>query len=275
MNSFIGRVYDSNNFGKFKIISEVDKNETKDRRFEIEFLDTGYKTISSYTAIRHGNVKDKMFPNIAGVGFIGSDIKITADPITFALYKVWNDMINRCYNTNDYDYYLYGAIGIKVEESWFNFSTFLNDSKQLPGYNFKLEFPEEYQLDKDYLQLHIPKEQRIYSKSTCMWISKFDNIMIMNRDNPINSGYYGVIYKDNAYCTRLNNICYGQFIIPEAAATLFNYIYPFFRDPFNDIIILNNVNIPLEDLEKYVIPERKGWFNDYLREKGRTQVSSE
>ena len=273
--NFIGRVYDSNNFGKFKIISEI-KNigNCTDRKFEIEFLNTRYRTTASYSAIRHGNVKDKMVPNIIGIGFIGSDIKITTDPLTFTLYKVWNDMLHRCYNITDKDYPIYGGLGIKVSPEWFNFTTFMNDAKLLPGFNFKLEFPEEYQLDKDYLQLNIPKSQRIYSKETCIWISKFDNIMIMNRDNLGSCGYYGVVYKDNAYCTRIDNIYYGKFTIPEAAASLFDYIYPYFRDPFNDIMILNNIKFPLEDLEKYAIPGRKSWFNDYLNNKSRAQVSS-
>lgn len=257
MDNFIGRIYDSNNFGKFRIIRELiyirNINDSKERMFEIEFLNTGYRTDASYSAIRHGRVKDKLYPSVANVGYIGYTDKVTSKE-NHSMYKVWNDMINRCYNKLDYDYHLYGGIGITVEESWFNFTTFLNDVKLLPGYENKLKYPTIYQLDKDYLQLDIPKSQRIYSKNTCMWISKHDNIMIMNRENPNVSEYYGVIFKDGAYCTKINNKIYGRFTTAEAAANLFNHIYPALKNEFNNIMILNNVRyIPFEELSKYTI----------------------
>ena len=63
------------------------------------------------------------------------------------------------------------------------------------------------------------------------------------------TGYHGVIYKDNAYCTRIDNIVYGRFTIPEAAANLYNYIYPKLKP--NAIMILNDVvPIPYNELQK-------------------------
>lgn len=254
MNKFVNRIYDSKNFGKFKILSEVVciNDPRTERIFKIQFLNTGFITTASYSAIRHGSVKDKLVPIVANVGFIGYLDGKVSDPEYFSLYKIWNDMINRCYNQTDADYYLYGAIGIRVDERWFDFSIFCQDVKLLPGYENKLKYPDVYQLDKDYLQLDIPKSQRIYSRSTCMWISKFDNIMIMNRDRETKSGYYGVIFRDNSYHTRINNKYYGKFTTPEAAANLFNYIYPTLKNEFNNINILNNVEyIPYEKLSEY------------------------
>ena len=98
VENFIGRIYDSNNFGKFKIIDEAGYVKN-DRKFVIQFLDTGYITEALYTAIRHGRVRDRLVPNIAGVGCIGSDITIT-DEKYYTYYKSWNDMMNRCYNRN-------------------------------------------------------------------------------------------------------------------------------------------------------------------------------
>lgn len=258
-SSIIGRIYDSCNFGKFIVLNEVisflySENEP---RFKIKFLNTGFQTIASYSAIRHGKVRDKMVPNVAGIGYAGENITVTS-PIYYRLYKTWNDMINRCYNIHDRDYYLYGAIGIKVDEEWFSFYNFYNDAIKLPGYDMKLKYPDIYQLDKDYLQFDKPKSQRIYSKYTCMWISKFDNILIMNREKENKSGYYGVVFNDNKYYTRINNIIYGEFTIPEAAANLFNYIYPLIKNEFNNITILNNVEpIPYEELYLYSVPNSK------------------
>ena len=254
MKNFIGRIYKSNNCGEFTIIEEILDNTTKDRLFRIRFNNTGYETISSYSAIRHGRVKDKLLPSVANVGYIGNVRENITDPDIICFYKPWNDMINRCYNTNDKDYHLYGGLGITVDKRWFCFENFLYDAKLLPGYQYKKAYPNIYQLDKDYFQLNIPKSKRIYSNKTCAWISKYDNIMIMNREKPISSGFFGVLYSDGTYQTRINNIIYGRFSIPEAAANLFNYIYPLVKTKFNNIMILNDVNpIPYNELEKYAI----------------------
>lgn len=254
MKNYIGEIYDSNNFGRFRIIRELEPlGYARDRWFEIEFLNTGYRMPASLSAILTGRVKDKMVPTIANTGYVGDTIGAVTYSYNTTFYKAWNDMINRCYNINDKDYYLYGALGITVDERWHNFANFKHDAKLLPGYDNKLKYPEIYQLDKDYLQFHIPKNQRVYSKDTCIWISKYDNILLMNRDNPNSSGYYGVFYKDHSWCTYINGVIYGRFTIPEAAANLFNYIYPYIpKSEFNNIQILNDVSyIPFEELSKY------------------------
>lgn len=267
----INDIFSSNNNGNLKILNKVKcsinskgYSEIKNSdRYITEFIDTGYVSDFSSNAIRKGRVKDKFYRSVANIGFIGSDIKITYH---LNYYKSWNDMINRCYNPNDEDYYAYGNIGIIVDQRWFNFTNFLNDIKFLPGFQNKLKYPSEYQLDKDYLQLYIPKNKRIYSPQTCIWISKYDNIEIMNRDRSISNGeYFGVMYKDGSYCTKINNHIYGRFNNPLAAASLFNYIYPLLTRniPFHDIFILNNIDIiPYDELINYTI-NKQSWLNDY------------
>lgn len=256
MKDFIGRIYESNNFGKFMILSEIFEDNSKDRLFKIKFINTGYETIATYSAIRHGSVKDYLYPSVAGIGYIGYLNTTVTDPNVIDLYSIWNDMINRCYNPNDSAYNFYGGIGVRVSPSWHNFSIFFNDVKELPGYYNKLRDPTGYQLDKDFMQQGVPKNKRIYSKYTCVWLSKFDNVLLMNRESINQSGYYGVIYKDGAYCTRINNKIYGRFTTPEAAANLFNYLYPKLNN--SCINILNDVKyIPFEELSKYEIPKYK------------------
>ena len=267
VENFIGRIYESNNFGKFQIIDEAGQINGNNR-FVIRFLDTGFITETSYDAIRHGAVRDRMVPVVANIGFIGSDINIT-DKEYFIYYKSWNDMINRCYNVIDDDYPLYGGLGITVDPRWYNFTTFYHDCQLLFNFEKKEMYPNRYQLDKDFLQLEIPKEKRIYSRYTCIWLSDVDNTIIMNIDNDTISGYYGVIYRDNSYCTRLGNKIYGRFTIPEAAAYLYNILYPKYgpQSIFHDIVILNPVkSFTYEELLGYIKPGTKQcWFNDYPR----------
>lgn len=266
VENFIGRIYDSNNFGKFKIIDEAGYTG-KDKNFVIEFLDTGYITEAGYNIIRHGNVKDNLQPTVYNIGYLGSDICVT-DTKYNIYYRSWADMLRRCYDIFDINYNDYGNIGVTVDPNWYNFTTFYHDCQLLPNYLKKEQYPDRYQLDKDYLQFYIPKEKRIYSKYTCIWISDIDNIMIRNIENS-NNKYYGVIFKDNAYCTRLENKIYGRFIIPEAAAYLYNILYPKYgpQSPFHDIVILNHVrSFTYEELLSYIKPGAKQcWFNDYPR----------
>ena len=167
-------------------------------------------------------------------------------------------MMNRCYNINDKDYKHYGALGISVAVEWHSFFNFYCDVINLPGYEYKLQYPDIYNLDKDYLQLNLPKSQRVYSKYTCIWISKYDNTLIMSVEQDTISGYHGIVYRDNAYHVRIKNMQFGRFNCPEAAANLYNYLYPLFMEKYNQIFIPNNVPyIPIEELPKYTIKELK------------------
>lgn len=260
-SNYIGRVYDSKNYGKFKILNEmhvgiVNNQYLKRRYFKIQFLNTGFVTYVEYEAMRHGAVKDYSVPIVANIGYVGNLCfeDAVSDIYHHDLYVVWNDMINRCYNVSKTSYDKYGGIGVRVDPDWHCFANFYHDAINLPGYHNKLMYPEIYQLDKDYLQLNIPKYNRVYSKDTCIWISCFDNTALMNVDNT--TGYYGVRYAHGGYYTIVSSHSYGKFSIPEAAANLYNLIYPQIMKcrPFREILILNKVKyISFNDLNKYAI----------------------
>ena len=274
VKNLIGRIYDGK-YGKYQIIDEAGYTG-KDKNFVVKFLNTGYVTEAGYNCIRHGNVKDKLVPTVSDIGFIGSDIVVT-DEKYYTYYRSWSDMIDRCYNIFDPMYYAYGEIGVTVDPRWYNFTTFYNDCQLLPNYLKKQQYPDRYQLDKDYLQFDIPKEKRIYSRGTCIWISDIDNTILRNIENS-NNKYRGVIYHNNAYCTRIENKIYGRFTIPEAAAYLYNILYPKYgpNSPFNDIVVLNRVrSFTYEELVSYIKPNSEQcWFNDYPWNGSRIQADS-
>lgn len=261
LHDITGRIYHSNSCGDFKILGELNyigypKNEEPKSndytvRYAIQFLNTGYITDASYDSICHGRVYDRCYPNVAGVGYVGSNITVS-DPYTYQFYKAWNDMMNRCYNKSDKDYPLYGGLGITVDKRWHNFTIFMLDVPFLPLYEKKMLYPSIYQLDKDFLQFHIPKNKRIYSKDTCMWLSRFDNTLMMSKDD--GSKYVGVRLAYKNWQTVINGAVYGVFNNPIAAANLFNYLYPKVKGPFNDITIINDVEyMSLEELSKYSV----------------------
>lgn len=255
MKNFIGSIYKSNNFGDFVIIDDLGYNN-KDKLFKIKFINTGTECIASYEAVRHGRVKDKYAPFVAGVGYVGSFEGKVTDIYSYELYKTWNDMLNRCYNINDRDYINYGALGITVDYNWFDFGNFFNDVKLLENYNYKVLYPNIYQLDKDYKQIHLPKHQRIYSRYTCIWISNYDNKMIMNIDQAYqNNKYPGVIYNDNGtYTMRYNNKKYGTYTNPIAASSAYYYQYNFNFNKYNNIkppILFNQM--PITETMNYIL----------------------
>ena len=158
-----------------------------------------------------------------------------------------------CYNITDKDYPMYGAIGVRVDPRWHNFNNFFEDAKLLPGYENKLMYPSIYCLDKDYLQRNLPKEQRIYSKDTCIWLSKYDNIILMGRENST-SEYYGVTKHYNKYIARYSHNEIGKFSNPIAAANAYNCYYEkhCMNDPLHTIHILNDVPyMPPTEFIKY------------------------
>lgn len=261
LNDITGKIYHSNNCGDFEILGEIEyagkdiHTSATHTRYALRFLNTGYVTDASLDAIRHGRVYDRCMPNVAGVGYVGTDM-LVSDPYVFQFYKAWNDMMNRCYNKTDKDYPLYGGIGITVDPRWHNFSVFMLDVPFLPLYEKKLMYPSIYQLDKDFLQIHVPKNKRIYSRNTCMWLSKLDNVLMMSKDHDIKEGnqYIGVKRGYNCWITSINGATYGKFNNIVAAANLFNHLYPRLKGPFNDITILNDVPyMSMEELSKYIV----------------------
>lgn len=266
----VGRTFTSNNYGDFKVIRNMKcaygtPDELKRKYYEIEFINTGYKSYVPYHTISDRSTRDFYVPKIANVGFIG-DLPYGAmitDKEYLPYYKAWNDMMHRCYNPTDRDYPLYGALGISVEERWYNFSVFWEDVKHIPNYDMKVQYLDLYQLDKDYLQRKIPKNKRVYSRNTCMWLSKIDNMFMMGMDNN-KFGYCGVVCYKNRYYAQYHSNFIGQFSIPEAAANLINYLHLATHDN-KHIHVLNDVEvIPFDDLEKYFIGTKSNYKDKYF-----------
>lgn len=256
IHEYIGKTFESNNFGRFKVLdfdtTSIRAKLRKSVYFKIQFENTGSINYASYDAIKHGRVKDKYAPVIAGVGYIGSFEGKVSYPDVIHYYSAWNDMLHRCYDKSDRDYPYYGALGVRVDPRWFDFGNYFNDIQQLPGFHLKCRYPDMYQLDKDYLQLHLPKSERVYSKDTCIWLSKFDNTIIMNFDNGNDIGYFGVLYKDHSYIARINNRFYGRYTDPIAAANAARNIYNManINNKFNNITL--PINFPIMSAEETV-----------------------
>lgn len=256
-NQFIKPIFNSNNFGPFTVEEEVPKPEhlkggRGNRYYRVKFINTGYETIAERASINYGGVRDNYYPTVAGVGYIGDfkgNIKGGGDYRVFDIYNAWSGMLQRCYNPDCHAYPTYGAIGVRVDERWHNFTNFLADAPLLPNYQKKAIYRDKYELDKDYLQYAIPKSQRIYSPQTCIWLSIYDNNMLMNRERETESGYFGVRHVYNSYRCIVFNKLYCTFTTAEAAAVCFNYLYPILKNDMCDLNIVNT-NVPYMTLDQ-------------------------
>ncbi len=71
-------------------------------------------------------------------------------------YKIWNQMLVRCYNSNNRSYKFYGARGIKVCNKWKHFEGFWKDMGN--GYS-------------DKLQIDRRNNNNGYFKKNCHWVT--------------------------------------------------------------------------------------------------------
>lgn len=251
--------FDTKTHGKYKIIKDL--GIINKRRFvRIKFLTTGYEKDIRYDAIVNGNdIRDPFYPKIFNIGYAGNveDIRNSHK----RAYDRWIKMISRCYNPNDKDYKNYGAIGVTVDSRWHCFENYLNDIQDLEIIGEEnLDFDIlDYQIDKDYLQMNIPKEQRLYSKDTCVLVNPRDNAnlkLIDNSESKVNN-YFGVYRSHNRYYPTImhNGIKYNLGIYEDeiAAANAYNYYYKKLNS--NDNISINTINdvpyMTYEEFSKY------------------------
>ena len=135
-------------------------------------------------------------------------------------------MIGRCYNINDISYKSYGAKGVTVDIRWRCYENFYNDIQFIPGYYDWKQNPSEYQLDKDIKQPNIPINKKIYSLSTCVFVSRlYNSIENTSRNLHPSSGYHGVIINKNSYSTKINRVNYGTYDSIIAAANKANQVF--------------------------------------------------
>lgn len=252
------KIYTSNNYGRYRVIDIYSGKINCGNKAKIKFIDTGYEKIVELFHAVLGDVYDnsatyKTPIDTSKLDNIDRNIKIK----NFT-YIIWREMIKRCYNNNADNYNFYGGNGISVCNEWKNINIFANDIKTLPQYEKWYRFPTLYQLDKDYLQLSIPKNKRIYSPKTCMFLYYADNINLSHIENRNNNNLvsnYFVVHKEteSTYSASLsinnNNIYLGTFDNEIVAANVYNYWYNYYHN-FELVPLLNNV--PYVDPKEFI-----------------------
>lgn len=199
------KIYSSNNYGDFIFLEEIDpyfyestSGNLQEKTAIIKFIQTGtVKQVLVRDAIR-GRVKDQYYPKIYGVACVGNTYT-NNDHRYF--YNKWKAMLSRCYNEKDPKHKFYKNCSVSKE--WLCFENFIRDVPLLPGYEEMMLNKDEiiYSLDKDKLQQ--VKENKIYSKETCVWVPFLDNLRQEAIDYRLNnvttSNYYGIVLDKGRY----------------------------------------------------------------------------
>lgn len=135
-------------FGKLKVLNRVLRRDTKNSYWSCE-CECGKAIVVSGTNLKTGNTKS-----------CGCLSQPAQEENETAEFKAWQQMIQRCHNTNNKSYYRYGSRGISVCHEWKNsFRNFLKDMGSKPGNNFSLD-----RIDNN----------KGYSPDNCSWRSVED-----------------------------------------------------------------------------------------------------
>ena len=87
------------------------------------------------------------------------------------LSKRWYNLKDRCLNKEHPRYKDYGAAGVTIADEWLDKETFIDDCKELDGYDEDKLLSGVLHLDKDFKGNNSSK----YSKETCKFISINEN----------------------------------------------------------------------------------------------------
>lgn len=172
MKNIIGKIFQSKNYGKFKVLEKTSRR----KYYKCIFINTDYVGEFRKDAIVSGEIKDKLYPSVYNIGCMG----YATEKNNNKEYRLWGDMLKRCYNNKSEYYSCYGGRGVKVCDRWHRFDYFLEDIQLMPNWSKEKFYNEEISLDKDI------KGKKTYSKEGCIWISRNQNF----RYQPSQQNYF-------------------------------------------------------------------------------------
>lgn len=189
-----GLTFKTNGCGNLVVIKYINS-----RNVLVKFVDTGYECLADMGNIKKGEVKDKLLPSVQGVGILG-DEPIRENGQLLKEYKLWQDMLKRCYNSKFHDKHPTYK-GCSVSNSFKYYPYFKEWCNKQIGFD-----QDGFDLDKDLLS----KGTKIYSENTCCFVPKEINLLLIKQSSkesslPVGVEYHKQLKKFKARCS-----CYGK-----------------------------------------------------------------
>ena len=185
-----GMVFKTNTCGNLVVIKYINSRNTL-----VKFIDTGYECLADMGNIKRGEVKDKLLPSVQGVGILG-DEPVRENDQLLKEYKLWQDMLKRCYNNKFHD-----------TRPTYKGCSVSNNFRYYPYFkewcNKQIGFDQDgFDLDKDILS----RGTKVYSEDTCCFVPKEINNSFTVITNKKSNYYVGVSYhkKFGKFYSRLN-----------------------------------------------------------------------
>lgn len=163
-----GKIFKTRHCGDLIVTNYIKFNEVG-----IRFIDTGYETVVEMGDIRKGNVKDRLFPSVYGVGIIG-DKPTRVNNTVLKEYMFWVNMLMRCFSDKYHK-----------KQPTYKDCTVSENFKYYPYFkdwcNKQIGFDRDgWQLDKDILV----KGNKVYSEDTCVFVPHDINCLLsLNKSN--------------------------------------------------------------------------------------------
>jgi thymidylate synthase len=178
----IGKIYETKDYGRYKVIDVYKNNSNPNPRMLIQFLNTNYvKEVDAAQVIHKQNIPDHYCRFYFNVGYLGDadSVKYFDKETKNKHYRRWYYMLQRCYDESTKLYPNYGGKGVFVDERWHSFENYLRDLRLVP--QFFLAQEENYKgwsLDKDYYGANY------YGFDSAVWLRDGDNLSYRNTHNP-------------------------------------------------------------------------------------------
>lgn len=164
-----GSVFPTNKYGDLLVLNYVKSYEVL-----VEFITTGYRTMTSSQNILKGNVRDRSLPSVYGVGIIGKELT-SKDGKNTKEYLVWHNMLQRSYDPK-YHKKCNSYKDCSVSENFKHYPYFKDWCNNQIGFNCVDNYGESFELDKDLLI----KGNKVYSEDTCVFLPSEINITLVS-----------------------------------------------------------------------------------------------
>ena len=185
---YLGKTFSSNNFGDFIVVDYVNNKD-----ITVEFIATGYQTKTTTKEINQGKIADRLKPSVFGVGIIGTKYPINESGDMNYIYKVWSNIIDRCYNEKTrLKYKAYSDCSTSDNFKYYEY--FYEWFISQKGCN------ERFEVDKDLLL----KGNKVYSENNCILLPKEINLALSTKKSQRGDFLIGVRKTKTGYQSRCN-----------------------------------------------------------------------